>query len=174
MKELDRLIGNKRDLIARLDKWTSEELSNRVNKESWNAKQVIEHMLVSEAGTFHYIKKKTSSGWDALEEVKSEHRESSEKLQSALTSPKKWKAPPVLPDPKGEESWEQLKQKWQEMNRAFESLVKSMPEGGESKLVSKHPYAGRQTMEQTIAFLAEHIVHHQYQIDELEKNLQNE
>jgi len=29
-------------------------------------------------------------------------------------------------------------------------------------------------MEQTIAFLAEHIVHHQYQIDELEKNLQNE
>ncbi|MGB1032970.1 MAG: DinB family protein [Flavobacteriales bacterium] len=172
MKELQQLKENKQKLISRLDSWTEDQLSAKESDESWSAKQIVEHILVSEMGTFHYMKKKTSSGWDALEDANEEHRESSNKLNAALTSDKKWKAPPVLPEPVGDAPWEKLKMKWLGMNAPLEQFSTNMPEGAEVKLVSKHPYAGRQTMEQTLGFLAEHITHHHHQIDRLEEFLQ--
>ena len=39
------------------------------------------------------------------------------------------------------------------------------------KLIFKHPYAGRIDLDQTVAFLANHIEHHMYQIQRIKLDL---
>ncbi|MEO0405148.1 MAG: hypothetical protein AAF193_09785, partial [Bacteroidota bacterium] len=91
-------------------------------------------------------------------------RTNSKELNGKLRSDNRWKAPDVLPEPRGEMPFSELKEKWIKTGHGFNQFVHNFPMEHQDKLVFKHPLYGRLTMLQTLQFTAEHIVHHEHQI----------
>lgn len=163
-EQLERLHNEKEAMLEELAQWSQDQIGWKSDEESWNANQVVEHLVTSEFGTFQYLVKKTSSGFDGLESATEEHRESSKKLNAALASDQQWKAPPVLPQPQGDKEMDVWVNRWRGLSQKMGEWLEQVPENTEEKLVFRHPLSGRLTLEQTMDFLIEHIVHHGHQL----------
>lgn len=146
-----------------IDSWTEEQRKFQPNGE-WSANQVTEHMISSETGTFGYMKKKSSSGWEILEVTGQENKQNSETLNSRLSSDLRIKAPAVLPEPGNAFPHEGMKAQWKNMRIEMKSFFDAIDPIHYDKLVFKQPVAGMLNVLQTMEFLTNHIHHHYSQI----------
>ncbi|MCS6979462.1 MAG: DinB family protein [Flavobacteriales bacterium] len=135
---------------------------------SWSVKQVVDHILKSEAGTLQYIQKKSSFP-DTLPSTTPSAFLRAFLLQAALRSPFRFQAPhPVkAADVQELPSMEHLLTQWREIRRSWQIFLENYPEEFLSKLVFRHPLAGRLTIFQTLRFMADHLKRHQKQIQRL-------
>lgn len=145
--------------VEALQSFTVEQEALRPS-EGWSARQVLEHVLASETGTLGYMLKKTSSGWDALEDVADEHRNNGQALVNRLASDERYKAPDVLPQPPNELSIEDGIKRWNEVRVKFEAFVMSIDPRYYSKQVFRQPYAGMLDVPHTLDFVTHHVQHH--------------
>lgn len=164
---IDALKAAREVAFEKVAGWNEEQLNFKPSPESWSAIQVFQHIMFSEAGTFGYTMKKTSSGWEGLDKVGEQEKSSGEKLVSRLETKEKFAAPPVLPEPAGQESFESLKLRWDELRSNMIPFFENMDEAFYDRLVFKQPAAGMVTPLVTIQFLTKHIEHHFMQLDEL-------
>jgi len=153
--------------LAKVSGWSEEQLNFKPRPESWCAIQIFQHIMFSEGGTFGYVLKKTSSGWEGLDVVGKEEKASGERLVNRLATKEKFAAPPVLPEPPGDENFENLKSRWDELYAKLIPFFEDMDEAFYDRLVFKQPAAGMVTPLVTIQFLTKHIEHHFMQLDEL-------
>jgi hypothetical protein len=101
----------KNAICEELDNWSSADHIAQPEG-AWSASQMIEHLLSSEFGTLGYMKKKTSSGYEAIELAGQENQQASTALNTRLASGERYKAPAVLPDPVGGTDWPTQKAQW--------------------------------------------------------------
>ena len=134
---------------------------------SWSMAQVIEHLLASEGGTLGYMKKKSSGGWDALEEAGEEHHEKSEAINARLESDERYKAPDVLPEPGNKTSMEELMHTWSTLREELHSFLLNINSAHFNKLVFRQPAAGMLTVLHALEFMDAHLRHHLPQIDRI-------
>jgi hypothetical protein len=163
----NQLQAAKENFVGLVDAMNSEQRKLKPSDGGWNALQVVEHILFSETGTLGYMIKKTSSGWEGHDNEDMEHSEKGNQLIDRLKSDEKYKAPSILPEPKGEASWEELQERWMENRIHFEAFLNLFDPQFEHKLVFKQPYAGMITLEKALQFLCAHIHHHVPQIKAL-------
>jgi len=157
-------------IVNELDQWTeSDHLSQPEG--AWSASQVIEHLLSSEMGTLGYMKKKTSSGFEAIELSGQENAQASHALNSRLASGERYKAPAVLPEPAGGTSWSIQKAQWNALRNDFENFLNGLTPEFFDRLVFRQPIAGPLNLGQTLEFVAHHIAHHQPQFDRIKVSL---
>ena len=168
-EQLERLHNEKEVMLEELVNWSHDQIGWKSDDESWNANQVVEHLVTSEFGTLQYLIKKTSSGFDLLESATEKNRESSKKLNAALASDKQWKAPPVLPQPKGDKDLDLLINRWRGLSQKLGEWLEQVPKNTEDKLVFRHPLAGRLNLQQTMDFLIEHVIHHGHQLKRIQE-----
>lgn len=145
----------------------SEEASATQPADGWSIRQVIGHLLFSETGTLGYMQKKSSSGWDALEETGQEQSDSSAALNTRLASNERYKAPSVLPEPGNDVSLAELLQRWEASQIAIREFALGVEEKYYNKLVFRQPLAGMLNLIQTLEFVAHHIRHHLPQVKRL-------
>jgi hypothetical protein len=137
----------------------------------WNMLQVMEHVIWSENGTLQYMKRKTQAPWADIELATDEENKQSNQLNSALKSEKRWKAPEVLPDPTGAQSFENMVAYWDNLRNDYLEFLGSLDANYHNRLIFKHPFSGRLNLFQTMEFLNSHIVHHVHQINRIAEGL---
>lgn len=135
--------------------------------QEWSVAQVIEHLLASEGGTFGYIKKKSSSGWDTLEDATEEHHAKSMAINARLESDERYKAPDVLPEPGNTTSIEELLNRWNVLREEMHSFLLSIDSSHFHKLVFRQPAAGMLTILHALDFMDAHLRHHIPQIQRI-------
>ncbi|MFM7310632.1 MAG: DinB family protein [Flavobacteriales bacterium] len=126
----------------------------------WSMTQVLEHIMHSEASTLAYMKKKTSSGWDSLDDATAEHQQTALALHERLQSDEKYQAPSVLPEPLNELGCEEIMQRWERIRIEWEEWLGDFDPKHMNKLVFRQPIAGMLTLVNAIQFLTLHIQHH--------------
>lgn len=132
--------------------------------EGWTIRQVVQHILASETGTLGYMKKKSSSGWESLEEASAEQEQNSAMLNSRLQSDERYKAPAVLPDPQNDVSIADSFAYWDKLRSDLIDFLENVEEVNLNKLVFRQPAAGMLNVVQTLDFLTNHLNHHIPQI----------
>ena len=133
----------------------------------WSIAQVVEHILSSETGTLGYMKKKSSGGWDVLEDAGDEHRESSAAINARLESNERYKAPDVLPEPTNALALGELYEKWNTLREELRSFVSQVQPEHFHKLVFRQPAAGMLTLLHALEFMDAHLRHHIPQIERI-------
>ncbi|NNE56259.1 MAG: DinB family protein, partial [Flavobacteriales bacterium] len=144
-----------------------DEVHHRLEADSWNSLQVLEHILGSERGTLAYLMKKTQADWQDIPLVGEEHAEGSRKLNAALISDRKWKAPQVLKVPEGERSLSEMSQYWADLREKMYIFVEQLDQNYHGRQIFKHPISGRLDLYQTLEFLANHVAHHMHQLERI-------
>jgi hypothetical protein len=135
----------------------------------WSMAQVIEHLLASEGGTLGYMKKKSSGGWELLEDATHEHHEKSRAINERLESNERYKAPDVLPEPGNAITMDELLNKWNELRDELYSFLNTINPEQFTKLVFRQPAAGMLTILHALEFMDAHIRHHLPQIARIQK-----
>lgn len=169
--ELQALLNNRESFLKELSTWPVEMLKMQPASGGWCALEVVDHILNSEKGTFAYVVKKTSSGFEPLTESSPESDAASLQLNQALESDSKWGAPAVLPPPDPSLDLAGLGGQWTAIHGQVEQWTKAFPEEFAHKQVFRHPLAGRLTLEQTLGFLQRHIGHHRFQLKRIQEAL---
>ncbi len=154
-------------IYTRLQAFDGELLNRKPSPESWSVLQVINHLIISEAGTLNYLQKKIQSPSlpkkSFFEPIKMIF------LYLIMTTPLKFKAPKVVSDPESKDLNSSFED-WDRIRKNIEEFVVEYPESNKDKAIFKHPFIGRVSLESTLWFFKMHIQHHQKQIDRLLKD----
>jgi uncharacterized damage-inducible protein DinB len=148
-------------------KLLDENQIHRQEEGGWSIAQVLEHILFSEEGTLGYMKKKTSSGWEQLDETSDAEIAAGRLLVKRLSGENRLQAPSVLPQPGNEASWESLLSRWSQVRISFQQFIEDSDPQFSNKLIFRQPAAGMLNLNQALQFLAQHIQHHYMQIDRI-------
>ncbi|MDG1261195.1 MAG: DinB family protein [Flavobacteriales bacterium] len=162
-KAFEQMAFNRSRMLAELATWTESELKNH-DEGQWNALQVVDHVITSEKGTLGYLMKKTKANPADLPIQGQANEIAGSKLNDALKTDRKWKAPDVLPQPKGDRSLEEMAAYWEGLQGKMVEFVSSLDKAFDDKLIFRHPIAGLLDLKATIEFLANHIDHHMHQL----------
>lgn len=154
------------DFISIIQGWTPQQLSARQGAD-WSANQVIEHLITSETGTLGYMKKKSSSGWDTLEEATEENKTAGKALTTRLSSNQKIVAPSVLAEPSNQFTNEQLIAGWQAQRNELKLFLDNVAPQHYNKLVFRQPAIGMIDIISTMQFMERHVHHHIFQLERI-------
>ncbi|UXX78848.1 DinB family protein [Reichenbachiella carrageenanivorans] len=172
LKAFEVLEQNRLDLFRRLDGVDSGFLTIPEKEGLWSVNQVLTHLSISELGTLRYVKKKMQ-GLDSLKSRDAFSQLRAVFLKWMLKSSLKFKMPKQLPPPTSDISYEELKMQFSKHREELRVLLESFPEEGLDLLVFKHPFAGRFSLLQTVAFLDHHFSHHLKQIDRILREVED-
>ena len=136
----------------------------------WSLAQVVEHLLASETGTLGYMKKKSSGGWDALEDAGEDHHASSAAINTRLESNERYKAPDVLPEPTNAIALGVLIEKWNTLRAELLDFVSTIEPEHFHKLIFRQPAAGMLTVLHALEFMDAHLRHHLPQVARISGN----
>lgn len=160
LAEALREFAEAKQAILQLTEGMSDEQLKAQPLSGWSMAQVLEHIMHSEASTLAYMKKKTSSGWDSLEESTEAHQQTAFALHERLSSDEKYQAPSVLPEPLNALGSKEIIDQWNLIRADWGLWLEAFDTTHLDKLVFRQPAAGMLSLVNTIRFLALHIRHH--------------
>lgn len=149
--------------------------NQNVPEGGWNKKEVLRHLILSDASLFAYMRMKVKADPKSLPlgDLHSDGR--GVHLIKALLSTQRWKTPQdgLLIPPSGADEFvseEELIDQWNEV-RSYgfaEMQGNLMNEPWWAVQVFRHPTVGYLSLVDTLAFMAAHIRHHTHQIHRLQ------
>ncbi len=166
----DKLSRLRNEWIAQLEILPQEIRSARPSG-GWNILQVLEHVIISETGTLGYMKKKTAAPWSEIPQANDDHSAKATQLNEALKSEKRWKAPDVLPEPSGSQSLDNMVNYWDGLRAEYQAFLSDLDPAYYDRTIFRHPFSGPLDLYQTLDFLGNHILHHQYQVERIKTML---
>lgn len=132
----------------------------------WSILEVIEHLIGAEELGLEYMLRKKYTPLQTKSFLPAGIR--SILLKLALRSPLKFKAPKQIENIQTNSSKpEALLQHWKTIREQFKDYLEKVPPIAENKPLFRHPTAGPLTLSQTIGFMAEHLHHHQRQVNQI-------
>ncbi|UOR07454.1 DinB family protein [Hymenobacter aerilatus] len=137
----------------------------------WSAAQVVQHLLVSETGINQYLEKKIQEA-EGLQHAGLGHFLRSRLLRVLLRAPfLRFQTPAYLTakTPITAPPLPELRQQWASVRRRLEQILNEYPEQLMRRAIFKHPRSGMLTIAQTLDFMVDHVLHHQKQIERIEK-----
>jgi hypothetical protein len=159
---------NRQRLVNKLDSIDPNILSFRPNRDKWSILQVCYHLIRSEELSLIYLCKKIQDSANILTAGLGSSLRSF-LLNLSLRLPFPLPAPRRVAEFPENLTWVELKTKWEQIRNGIEQILSELPEGYETKLVYRHPAAGRLTSYQMLTFFRTHIHRHEKQIERLIK-----
>lgn len=163
-----QFINTKRTFLGLIKEKTQEQQTFKPSEDEWNMLEVLEHILISEGGILGYFKKNPPAETEYKVGLKSKMAYAL--LAKLYKSSKKVKAPIKILNPKGDKSLKELLGQADKYNILLQSIIMDFPEEKLKYSVFKHPVSGAMTMQNTIDFFTNHILHHLHQLNRLEKH----
>jgi hypothetical protein len=141
----------------------------------WAAAQVIHHLLTAEKSIVGALRRALASDNSKWRLATVQHRVRATLLRLALRLPGlKFKVPPTLPpppDPTTIAPLPELRAEWAGIRRDLEQVLHEFPGTKLSHTVFRHPRAGWLTIHQTVNSVLDHTLHHQQQLNRINKVL---
>lgn len=163
VRDLDRELNR---LLDDLKKYSFSQLAARPAPDAWSVLQIMQHLMIAEAKSIGYVKKKSSYP-EGLKKAGSASWFRKVVLKMFLGLPFKFKAPPVVNEDHFREnvSLEQLAQEWRASRGELAHLLENLKPEWADKEIFKHALAGKMTIEGMLIFFADHFHRHRKQID---------
>lgn len=142
----------------------------------WSAAHVVHHLLSSEAGIGQYLQQQLRAQ-DRLRPGNLGMKLRATLLRVLLRLPgMKFKAPgrvaALTPTDAAElPPLADMRRQWAGTRRQLEQLLNEFPGPLTRKAIFKHPRAGLLTIEQTLDFMLDHVLHHRQQLARIGKAL---
>ncbi|KAA9339528.1 DinB family protein [Hymenobacter busanensis] len=141
----------------------------------WSAAHVVQHLVVAEQGVEQYIQHKLQQK-EGLRTADLKGRFRSLLLRVLLRLPgMKFRAPErlaaLMPADSAIPSLAELRQQWAATRRKLERLLNEYPSPLMNQAIFKHPRVGMLTIQQTLDFMLDHVLHHQQQLTRIGKTL---
>lgn len=165
-QKLSDLSLNTDTLLQDLRGLDPEILQKCPNKNSWSVLQVLNHLQRSELGSLMYVKKKYL-GIDEVPNVGIKQKLLMWVSKYMYGGAFRYKAITSLSSPSNEGSLELAGKNWKTQRKELEDFISSLPQEHINKAVYKHPILGRISMGQMLQFFADHLYHHEKQIDRI-------
>lgn len=158
IEHLDRLEARQEQLIRDIEaSATPDARQRKPSPEEWSLTEVVQHLaLVSEA--------MLRSGRVRSQESPSPEHDGFRRLESALASATKRKAPTDRIVPRPGVTWDDAVAR---SRGGVDRWREALASGRLVNMVFPHPLAGELTLEQTLRFLALHLDHHLAQVNRL-------
>ncbi len=155
-KQIEQL---KSDLIESLDQINEDQLQFRIQPDSWNRLQVVQHLVIVEERTLAYMEKKINSFPDA------KNIEWTASIRSAFLIliqrlPFKYKVPTKRVAPEGDLVYSDLKQEWQSIRQKLQNFLEQFTTENVHFPILRHPIVGMLSIPQTLRFIEEHFKRH--------------
>ncbi len=151
-------------ILQEIDAGSTDQRNRRPAPGTWSALQVLDHVISSEEMTLSYIRKKTQNP-SAVTGAGLGSAIRSLLLKIALRSRLKFKAPPRAATFPETQDLELLRSRWTAAREQWRAFIESCPEDLARMAIFRHPIAGRINLEQTLAFMQDHLGHHHRQIE---------
>ncbi len=149
-----------------LQQMPEQKLKAKPLPDKWSILEVIEHLIGAEEAGLQYMLRKQYTPLQSRSFLPAGIR--SVLLTLALRSPLKFKVPKQIENiPTNSSKPEALLQHWKDMRGQFKDYLEKVPPNAEDQPLFRHPRAGPLTLSQTIGFMAEHLHHHQRQVNQL-------
>ncbi len=165
-EKFDELESVLQSTLTYMDTVPSEVLSRDLS-EKWNALEILNHLYISESGTTRYLEKKSQAPAKSVQKGGLNSWVRSKLLQRALNNyQKKYRAPKVVDQVKGELDFQELRSKLISNRAELANLLGTITTDSAKRAYFKHPLAGRLNIYQTMDFLIAHFKRHAEQIKE--------
>lgn len=163
-EEFER-IERQREAVQRdLQGLPEETLSRHPGEGRWSAKQVIEHLMLAEAGSLKYLTYKLSQG-EKLPPPDWRASLRSLLLNFSLWQPlKEFAAPAPVSQPRNDRPMHEVFADWATLRQQLRSFLETAPEAWHQTPSYKHPRAGRLTLVGMLTFFEAHVARHTQQI----------
>lgn len=165
----EKLESMRREITATLNACTEDVLNRTSPSGGWSPAEVLKHILDVESGTLMYCRKKLSDTGGNLPAQGFRNRRNAFLLRMALKSPVKFRVPAALPPVQGPYNTGELLAQWEELRKQYRDFIRAFPKGQEQALLFRHPRSGMLSLQQTLAFLDEHLRRHSRQIKRILK-----
>ncbi len=160
-------VATKTKFIQRLERMTPSQLIFQSDENEWSPLLVLDHIIVSENKVI--LRLQENSDQQKTEKVGIKSRLANAALAQFYKSGKKVKMPIKGLEPSGN-NLEHLKQTSNHNNESMHTMIQGFPEHKLRSSVFKHPVSGHMTMQHTIEFLENHILHHVHQLNRIERH----
>ncbi len=161
----------KTGLLTFLADWEIGQIALNPDDGSWDAIQVLHHLVVSEKATLGYLMNKTQAEPSDLPFLSYDERKSGQKLIKRLHSEERYAMPAGLSLPESSFDLGDLKAEWDELRDNYRSFLANLSPLYYGRFIFRHPIAGPLAMEETIGFLTGHIRHHMHQLRRIQRSL---
>ncbi len=157
--ELDRLLDE-------LKNYSQEQLSAKPRPDAWSVLQVMQHLMMAEAKSIQYIKKKTSYP-EGLKKAGALSGLRPAFLKFFLWLPLKYKAPAIVNEDHFREniSLDALSTEWRASRGELVHFFENLKPEWKDKEIFRHALAGRMPPEGMLTFFSDHFARHRKQID---------
>jgi len=162
--QLDALDRALDQLGAQLAAFSDEELNRAPARGGWTATQCLHHLILSEGGSQKYLEKKLSFKPELPRKGITDHLRRW-LIVGYLSSPMKAKAPKGIGDEflPAYSELEPTLTKWRTQRAGLRTYLASLDPELYDKLIFKHPFAGRISLNTTLDFFQAHFARHRRQ-----------
>ena len=161
-RQFEQMEAVRESVFDMLKFYSPDQLAFKPAPDKWSVIQVLQHLLISEQGTYQYLTRKNQAeslpdaGWGAGVR--------SRLLKVGLLSPLRFKVPKQLTQPPGGQPFEVLMRDWREVREALREFAAALPRERLKSAIFRHPFVGYLTLSQTFDFIDKHVRHHRRQI----------
>lgn len=152
-------------LLDSLQSYSHDQLNQAPSPKSWSPTQILHHIMLSEKYSLLYCQKKLSHQ-PTLKTVGPLDHLKAKLVKWYLQVPIKFKAPQKLNDsalPK-ESKLTDIEKQWQEQRKAMRLFFEELPAEYADKVIYKHPFGGRLSLEGMLNFFDAHFDRHRKQL----------
>ncbi len=163
-RRFEELERERAELLAELGEWPAGRLNCRPEAGAWSAVEVLDHLVLAEAGTTDDMRETLK----APRVLGDEARPMVAALERALRSEKRFTVPAgagIHPD--AGTSYAEVVRRWDAARAALGAMVAGLSEEEARCGVFEHPFAGWMTMREVLGHMADHLYHHQFQLERL-------
>lgn len=157
-----RLEEERRALLARLDGVDDLRLRRPGPGGAWSVVQIVGHLTLAEQHTLAYIRKKMQD--PALPRAGALSFWRLAIVAAALRSPVRSRAPERTANPEADCTPAQARERWDAVRRDWAALVETLPPALADRALFRHPRVGMMSLAHTLAFMREHVRHHERQV----------
>lgn len=150
--------------VAAIKAFSAQQQQFRPDAESWNALQIMKHLITAEQQSMLLIRR-TVSGKKEIPAAGLGSTIRSSLLKMALWSPIRFKAPKIAQVQEDVPDFEQMLNEWESLWNELDKFIEEQSERTLSGEIYRHPRAGTMNMIQTLEFMQMHIHHHHKQLE---------
>lgn len=155
-------------LVAELSAWTPAQLGFRPAAGTWSAVEVLDHVVLAEAGTTEDMRVSLKTPRVLGDEARPKVAE----LERALRSKKRFTVPAGAGiEPRAETSFAEVVGRWDAARAELRLMVEGLRDEEVRCGVFCHPFAGWMTMGEVLGHMGDHLYHHEFQLARLRESL---
>jgi hypothetical protein len=168
LETFHRLEDERLHVLAGLKEWPAGSLNFRPDPAAWSAPEVLDHIVLAEAGTLGDVQ----AGLTNPHPLETEDRSRIAALHRVLRSDRKYVIPATATtiQPKPEVSLAEVSSRWVETRRSMHSVLEQLKPAETASGVFCHPFAGWMTFQEVLEHFSDHLYHHAFQLERIRAN----